>query len=124
MPYMNTVRITTSILIVVAVLLIVWDVYAALNGVKGDTISAVIYEASVRLSFIPYAWGCLTTHFFCSVKRPIINTWLMVGLLIAVGVALNVVGLMLGPPDWWTIFSLIVGAACGRFWVNMGKDGE
>jgi len=56
-------KVTISILIVVAVLLIAWDIYVALCGDDGDTISAVMLFVS-KHPIIPCGFGVLMGHFF------------------------------------------------------------
>lgn len=58
-----TTRIwTIAILIVIAVLLIAWDIYVATNKKKGDTISEVTLDFARRHPVIPFLLGVLCGH--------------------------------------------------------------
>lgn len=53
---------TIGILAVVTILLIAWDVYAATNKERGDTISEVVLAFARRHPVIPFLMGVLMGH--------------------------------------------------------------
>ena len=53
---------TIGILVGVTLLLIVWDVYAATNKERGDTISEVVLGFARRHPVIPFLLGVLMGH--------------------------------------------------------------
>jgi hypothetical protein len=55
---------TAIILVIVAGLLIVWDIYLAAAPPTGDTISEVIRDFAYRHPIIPFAIGVLIGHWF------------------------------------------------------------
>lgn len=59
-----TRKITIGLLLVVAVLLIVWDVYVANNTPTGDTISEITLLAASKHPVIPFAFGVICGHLF------------------------------------------------------------
>ena len=61
---MSTRLVTAIILIVVSVALIVWDIYAAITPVHGDTISEVLWTATTQHPVIPFLFGMLMGHLF------------------------------------------------------------
>lgn len=56
-------KVTISILIAVALLLIGWDIYVAVNKDEGDTISEIFLWVS-RHPIVPCAFGVLMGHLF------------------------------------------------------------
>jgi hypothetical protein len=61
---MDTTRATEILLIVGILIYAAWDIYAASNDTRGDTISEVIYNAAKRRPVIPFALGFLCGHVF------------------------------------------------------------
>lgn len=57
-----TRKITISILVAVAVLLIGWDIYVAITPAPGDTISEITLAFAQRHPVIPFAIGVLCGH--------------------------------------------------------------
>jgi hypothetical protein len=55
--------VTISILVAVALILIAWDVYVAVNAEEGDTISEVLLFVS-RHPVLPFVFGVLAGHLF------------------------------------------------------------
>jgi len=53
---------TIAILAGVSLLLIVWDIYAATNKERGDTISEVVLDFARRHPVIPFLLGVLMGH--------------------------------------------------------------
>lgn len=122
-----TPRTTAIALIVVVALIIVLDVILAVNAVKGDTISAVSWEAAKRLAVIPWGVGVVIGHVFLSPILAIRHlgpwpTWLTLGSLTATVV---VGDLCLAPHDAQTIgVALLLGLVVGMFvWRNRGRHG-
>lgn len=60
---MNYKRLTAIILVSVTILLIGYDIFAAMHG-NDSTISLVIQTISNRHAIIPFAFGVLMGHFF------------------------------------------------------------
>lgn len=54
--------ITIAILAAVTLLLIVWDIYAATNKDKRDTISVVLLDFARRRPVLPFALGVIMGH--------------------------------------------------------------
>jgi hypothetical protein len=46
--------------------LLIYEIYAITTSWKGDTISEMIWEISLRKPIIPFAFGFLMGHFFWS----------------------------------------------------------
>jgi hypothetical protein len=61
-------KVTISILIAVALLLIGWDIYVAANKDSGDTISEILLWTSQR-PILPFAMGVLMGHLFWPQNR-------------------------------------------------------
>lgn len=53
-----------AVIIMTAVVWVAWDVYAAIAGGTGDTISGVITDAAHRNPIIAAAAGILVGHWF------------------------------------------------------------
>jgi peptidoglycan/LPS O-acetylase OafA/YrhL len=64
---MQTRRMTIFILLAVAAVLIVWDVYVFVEPSEGDTISEVLARAP---RFIVFAIGFVCGHIFWPQRRP------------------------------------------------------
>jgi hypothetical protein len=61
---MDTVTLTSYVMLGAAALLIAYDVYVAVNDTSGDTISEIITKHSLRRPIIPFAFGVLIGHWF------------------------------------------------------------
>jgi hypothetical protein len=61
-------KVTISILIAVALLLIGWDIYVAANKDSGDTISEILLWTSQR-PILPFTMGVLMGHLFWPQNR-------------------------------------------------------
>ena len=57
-------NITICILVGTAIVLALWDVFAAAQPVSGDTISEVIWAVSAKHPIIPMAIGVICGHLF------------------------------------------------------------
>lgn len=57
-------KITLGVMGAAAAGLIGWDIVAAANKQKGDTISEVLLRSSQRVPVIAAVWGILTGHLF------------------------------------------------------------
>lgn len=55
--------VTIGILIAVAVVLIGWDIYVAINDERGDTISEILLWVGEH-PILPFAFGVLMGHLF------------------------------------------------------------
>lgn len=78
-------KITTWILILLAIVLIIWDIYLITNDFKGDSISAVIRDAGERLWIIPWCLMGVCGHFFLHFKTPKWNIRLLIILTLLIG---------------------------------------
>lgn len=97
-------------LVVLAVILIVLDVFLALNGTQGDTYSEIIRDTGYRAPFLPWAVGGVAGHWFWNGKRYSNRyTWALVlsGLCV-----LEYCSLALGVSHPFVAF--LVGMASGR----------
>ena len=56
-------KVTITILLVTAAILIGWDIYVAANKDSGDTISEIMLWVSSR-PVIPFAFGVVMGHLF------------------------------------------------------------
>ena len=57
-------KITLGVMAISAIALIGWDIVAASNKQKGDTISEILLSAGKKVPMIAVAWGVLTGHLF------------------------------------------------------------
>lgn len=57
-------KITLGVMGAAAAALIGWDIVAAANKQKGDTISEILLRSSKRVPIVAAAWGILTGHLF------------------------------------------------------------
>jgi hypothetical protein len=55
-------KVTIGILIATTLGLVAWDVYVAVNGVRGDTISEILLEFAQKHPVLPFAIGVLCGH--------------------------------------------------------------
>lgn len=118
-------------MVAAAIVLIGWDLYVANNDIMGDTISALIYEASLRLSFLSYAAGVIMAHlFFPRHKQKLTDNNSTKGLLICFYVGggllvLDFVNITFWKQEIVPLLALIFGSIMGHiFWLNNGKAGE
>jgi hypothetical protein len=95
---------------VLTAVLIIFDIYLALNGVAGDTYSEIIRDAGHRMAFLPWCVGGLIGHWFWNGKRRSNRyTW---GLVLSVLALLEYLNLShgIGHP----FVSFFVGMLSGR----------
>lgn len=123
--------ITISIIIVCAVVLIGWDIYVVQDGIRGNTISAIIFEASLRLSALPYAFGVLMGHLFWpSRKQSLINNSARTGLYVClcsclIFFVIDIINSLWLNQDFVPFSAFLAGILMGHFfWLNEGKEGE
>ena len=105
------------ILVVVGVIVVV-DLFLAMNDVRGDTISEVLKAwAYQRFFVLAWAWGVLAGHLFVTRESALLsapwNIWLLLGLT----AALLAVGLGYKPlvPVPAQVVLLLAGAAAGHY---------
>lgn len=55
---------TIVIIVFITIALILYDIYAAVDGEEGNTITQVIQKYSLKYPVIPFAFGFLMGHFF------------------------------------------------------------
>jgi len=99
------------------------DIHFVANDVKGDTISALVYEASLRIGAVAFMFGVLGGHFFIPVRLPVsrLMTWIVI---ISVAAAVTALGWFIDNPPWWSAVALFSGIAVGGvIWPNEGKEG-
>lgn len=51
--------------------LIGWDIYVAVNGIKGDTISEILQSWDQDYPMIRFAWGVLAGHLFWPQRKKV-----------------------------------------------------
>ena len=114
-------RFIEQILIVIAALLVVFDVFLYLNDTKGDTISNII-KAWVfdKYFFLTFVWGVLAGHFFLGVEHSVLgNDWLGLGCIVIVVAVMAYLGIKRGMRMNMRgqLLLLLFGAAFGHlFW--------
>lgn len=59
-----TKRITKVVMIATAALIILWDIYVAVEPTPGDTISEVLLGWAMQHPIIPFAIGVVCGHLF------------------------------------------------------------
>lgn len=131
MKLSKTHYMTIVIMVVCALGFIGWDVYVVNNEIKGDSISAILYEASLRISLIPYLVGILLGHLFWPKKElSLIKNNATTGLMVCLYVGLipmifDIINLLVWKQDIIPLAGLMLGLLVGHFfWINKGKDGE
>jgi hypothetical protein len=113
---MNAKRITQAIILGTVVAWIGWDIYAASNGVDGDTESEVIRLFANRHPFLPLAMGVLMSHFFWNVRAssfrlPRIATFVGLPVVGIAGAVLDFAGLL---PWVHPLAPFVIGIFLGR----------
>jgi len=111
-------RVVTFGLVVLALVLIAFDVYLDMNSVPGDTYSEIIRDAGFRVVALPWAIGALVGHWFWNGTRYSNRfTWALV-IVVAIGMeVLNYFGL------WHPLPSALVGICSGRLvWSAKGPS--
>jgi hypothetical protein len=61
---MTPKQLTVTVIVATTAIIIGYDVWAVLAGGVESTISAVIFNASMRFPLIPFAFGVLAGHFW------------------------------------------------------------
>lgn len=61
---MSPRAITTWLMLSVTAVLLAWDVVAATNSTRGDTISEQLTAAAHRWPILPFLFGMLIGHWF------------------------------------------------------------
>jgi hypothetical protein len=131
MKLAQTHIITISVMVLVTVLLVVLDIIFALNGVQGDTISALIIAASLQCPMIPYAFGCVGGHLFhrTDTDWPA-KPWYFPGVIMpAAGLFLWLVwaalDIAVAVGSYAPLLPFLAGVAAGAsLWENRGQEGE
>ena len=125
----KAILVTKIIIAAVAVGLIGWDIYAAINGSEDDTISEVILGWSKKFISIPFAYGVLLAHFFMPRKK--VPVWwkrlLGVGLSGAAVIGLDVYNHSNGGASWINsclLIPVVVGAVVGFFFWPQQKTNK
>lgn len=106
------IKVTTTLIAVTIVVWVLWDLYVALNGHRGDTESEVIRTFSNRHFAFPLIIGIVMGHFFWNVATPISPWWSRIGLPIVGLTAIVVDYLKLVPwinPGWPFLAGIILG---------------
>lgn len=58
-----TMRIWLAVGLLVSALIVgVWDIYATARGEPGNTVSATLYDWAVQFPVLPFALGVITGH--------------------------------------------------------------
>lgn len=118
---------TISLLVVFGLSLLVWDAIVIFNEVKGDTISAITWEAAQRYWVIPFFFGALMSHFFFPRRERIIPVYGSTVMLVTIPAlaALNAfLAWLYGAQHWASPVAFGAGLVFGwLLWPNKGKDG-
>jgi hypothetical protein len=117
----KTIIATKIIIAAVAVALIGWDIFVAINGCEDDTISEVILNWSKELVSVPFAYGILLSHFFLPRKQ--VPSWwkklLGVGLsgvaMIGIDIYSHNGGVGFGWMNSCLLIPVVLGAVIGYF---------
>lgn len=57
-------KVTLFVMSAASLGLVAWDIVAASNKARGDTISEILLENSKKVPILAVAWGVLTGHLF------------------------------------------------------------
>lgn len=118
---------TIAILVVTGLALLAWDAVVIFNQVKGDTISAIIWEAAQRYWVIPFGFGCLMPHFFFPRRERVVKypgSTIMLVTLPALAVVNAFLNWLYGAQPWASPLALALGIPYGwLLWPNKGRDG-
>jgi hypothetical protein len=60
----RAILITSIVAAAIIVILVVVDIYFAIDNIKGNTWSEILRFWGARIKIIPFAWGFLGGHFF------------------------------------------------------------
>lgn len=110
--------VTKIIIIVVAAVLIIWDIIAAAKFGSAATESNVILSWATRHFTVPYAWGVLGGHFFWP-REQALNNMRGVDSLLKVMLpstaALILADIFIEPPTWAVPLAPVLGYFIGHF---------
>jgi len=104
--------------LIIVVVLIIVDVWLAVDKLPGNTWSELLREASRHTLFVPWSLGVLLGHWFHPIDGLAAlaggaSIWILVGLsavLVGVGLLLRFV-VKWEPPAWpWALGGMVVGA--------------
>lgn len=104
---------------------LVYDYFAANNGVKGDTISAVLHTYSHKWISLSFAFGYMIGHWFFPMEsdRSRLVTWGTIATLLAILAVMD--HHRMHPGKEHTPYILFLGMIMGHFlWPNNGSLGE
>ena len=110
--------VTKILIVVVATILIIWDIIAAALGGSVATESNVILSWSLKHFTIPYAWGVLGGHFFWPRSSALNGMRGRDSLLMVVlpsTIALIIADIFITPPGWAVPLAPVVGYFVGHF---------
>jgi hypothetical protein len=65
-----TKKVTVILIFAAIIVLVGWDIYAAANAHKGDTISEIVFAASLKRPMIPFTVGFICGHLFWPQSKP------------------------------------------------------
>lgn len=60
----KAIKITKISLLITFTLIVLYDIIIVVFAGEEATVSNVTLWAGIRLAFVPYAWGVMTSHFF------------------------------------------------------------
>jgi hypothetical protein len=119
---MNATFVTITMIITVTIVLIVWDIYVALNNIpnRQDTISGVLMEWSKRFIALPYISGIVVGHLFIPKSVELgVPKWAALSVLWTSVIALAIVGLLIKRDvnrwPWYAPVTLVCGLLMGHF---------
>lgn len=107
-------RAATIVVILVGLVgWVAWDVYAALNGVPGDTISEIVLAYSRQVRTLPLALGIVAGHLLWPLSR-VNRRFVRLGVLGAL-IGLTIFLDLWGLPTHVPILYFVVGVPLGHW---------
>lgn len=117
---MNKWQISTIIFIaVVAVGVIVYDIFAAISKDNHDTVSWIIAYFCWRIGILPYFIGVMVGHFTVGIERlkKLFVVWVWISALL-LG---SVIAMALTQASWyWPPYAVAIGIIFGTIFWNQG----
>lgn len=108
------IKTTKWVILVVATIVIAYDVIVATNAARGDTISEVTLAWGHEWATLPFLWGMLLGHLFAPRNFRIDYKWERLGILWC----LVIISMILDFFDWYDVYPLIpsgIGLVAGAF---------
>lgn len=107
-------KVTKVLIILTAIILIGYDIYAAVEDTGGDTISEVMLAWAYKIPLLAYAFGVLGGHLFWPLKSTEYHLQRVL-ILGGTGVIILILPLVGLYPHMTPAVPLIVGVVAGHF---------